>query len=85
MKKYIFFFPPWTAAEAKEEMERIEQMHEERRIARRLAFEQFLIRARADQRDREKRQQIEHELFERREWDATLDDIRMTYQAYDFE
>jgi hypothetical protein len=83
-KKNIHFH--WlTPAQAATEADRIEQLQEERRAARRLAHEMFLIRARAAQDEEEKKREAQFWTKERQAWDETMMQIQMIHlihQAY---
>jgi hypothetical protein len=64
--------------------DRIEELMEQRRAARRLAHEMFLIQARAAQNEREKKQKEQFNREERLAWDETMMQIQLIYQAYGF-
>lgn len=83
MKKSIF--PHWlTPAQAKAEADRVEQLQEKRRAARRLAHEIFLIKARATQDEQVRQEELRWQAFERREWDETMISIQMIWHEYEF-
>lgn len=77
MKLNIFSRP------SKRETARIEELEEKRRAARRLAQEMFLIRARADQNDKDKKTELERDQYERKEWDQTFSAIRQINNEFD--
>lgn len=77
MKLNIFSRP------SKREAARIEELQEKQRAARRLAQEMFLIRARADQNDKDKKTELERDQYERKEWDQTFAAIRQINNEFD--
>lgn len=84
MKKRFFFFLQ-SAADVQREVDRIEEILDERRAVRRMAFEMHMIRVRSEQDEQKRQQELQAWAFERREWDATFEAIRQIQRTYELD